>query len=82
MLHFSNFGKQVVEIILESFLLVARRGEGKMATKKAADHTLYHLSSRGFWKKFRALPRLQMEEFDVGNSNSGTGPRIQETSSL
>ncbi|KAH8101988.1 hypothetical protein DFH11DRAFT_1523189 [Phellopilus nigrolimitatus] len=24
-----------------------------MATKKAADHTLYHLSPKGFWKKFR-----------------------------
>ncbi|KAI5120974.1 hypothetical protein M0805_006646 [Coniferiporia weirii] len=24
-----------------------------MATKKAADHTLYHLNPRGFWKKFR-----------------------------
>ncbi|KZV95132.1 NUZM, NADH-ubiquinone oxidoreductase 21.3 kDa subunit [Exidia glandulosa HHB12029] len=24
-----------------------------MATKKAADHTLYHLAPRGFWKKFR-----------------------------
>ena len=24
-----------------------------MATKKVADHTLYHLSPRGFWKKFR-----------------------------
>ncbi|EIM81167.1 NADH dehydrogenase subunit [Stereum hirsutum FP-91666 SS1] len=23
------------------------------ATKKAADHTLYHLAPRGFWKKFR-----------------------------
>jgi len=24
-----------------------------MATKRAADHTLYHLSPKGFWKKFR-----------------------------
>ncbi|KAI0298499.1 NADH dehydrogenase 21 kDa subunit [Russula brevipes] len=24
-----------------------------MATRKAADHTLYHLSPKGFWKKFR-----------------------------
>ncbi|EIN11982.1 NADH dehydrogenase 21 kDa subunit [Punctularia strigosozonata HHB-11173 SS5] len=24
-----------------------------MATKKLADHTLYHLSPKGFWKKFR-----------------------------
>ncbi|KAF6761170.1 21 kDa subunit of NADH dehydrogenase [Ephemerocybe angulata] len=24
-----------------------------MATKKAADSTLYHLTSKGFWKKFR-----------------------------
>ncbi|EJD03298.1 NADH dehydrogenase [Fomitiporia mediterranea MF3/22] len=24
-----------------------------MATKKAADHTLYHLAPRGFWKRFR-----------------------------
>ncbi|PAV18985.1 NADH-ubiquinone oxidoreductase kDa subunit [Pyrrhoderma noxium] len=24
-----------------------------MATKKAAEHTLYHLSPKGFWKKFR-----------------------------
>ncbi|KAH8101992.1 NADH dehydrogenase [Phellopilus nigrolimitatus] len=24
-----------------------------MATKKAADHTLYHLNPKGFWKKFR-----------------------------
>ena len=26
----------------------------EMATRKAADHTLYHLSPKGFWKKFRA----------------------------
>jgi hypothetical protein len=26
-----------------------------MATRKAADHTLYHLSPKGFWKKFREL---------------------------
>ncbi len=25
-----------------------------MATRKAAESTLYHLSPRGFWKKFRA----------------------------
>ncbi len=25
-----------------------------MATKKAAESTLYHLSPKGFWKKFRA----------------------------
>ena len=25
-----------------------------MATRKAADHTLYHLNPKGFWKKFRA----------------------------
>ena len=25
----------------------------EMATKKAAEHTLYHLSPKGFWKKFR-----------------------------
>lgn len=24
-----------------------------MATKKAADSTLYHLAPKGFWKKFR-----------------------------
>lgn len=24
-----------------------------MATRKVADHTLYHLSPKGFWKKFR-----------------------------
>ncbi len=24
-----------------------------MASRKAADHTLYHLSPKGFWKKFR-----------------------------
>ncbi|KAF8274429.1 hypothetical protein EI94DRAFT_1768678 [Lactarius quietus] len=24
-----------------------------MATKRVADHTLYHLSPKGFWKKFR-----------------------------
>ncbi|KAI9509406.1 21 kDa subunit of NADH dehydrogenase [Russula earlei] len=24
-----------------------------MATRKAADHTLYHLNPKGFWKKFR-----------------------------
>ena len=51
--------------------LVTRRGEGKMATKKAADHTLYHLSSKGFWKKFRALPRLRMEEHTVRSSDTG-----------
>jgi hypothetical protein len=33
-----------------------------MATKKAADHTLYHLSSKGFWKKFRALLQLRIGE--------------------
>jgi len=33
-----------------------------MATKKAVDHTLYHLSSKGFWKKFRALLRPQVDE--------------------
>jgi len=27
-----------------------------MATKKAADATLYHLSPKGFWKKFRQSP--------------------------
>ena len=26
-----------------------------MATRKVADHTLYHLSPKGFWKKFREL---------------------------
>lgn len=25
------------------------------ATRKVADHTLYHLNPKGFWKKFRAL---------------------------
>jgi hypothetical protein len=26
-----------------------------MATRKVADHTLYHLNPKGFWKKFREL---------------------------
>ena len=26
-----------------------------MATRKVADHTLYHLSPKGFWKKFSTL---------------------------
>ena len=29
-----------------------------MATRKAADHTLYHLNPKGFWKKFRASVRF------------------------
>lgn len=28
-----------------------------MATRKVADHTLYHLSPKGFWKKFSTLDR-------------------------
>ncbi|PVG02376.1 21 kDa subunit of NADH dehydrogenase [Serendipita vermifera] len=32
-----------------------------MATKKAADHTLYHLSPRGFWKKFRDVTVVNPE---------------------
>jgi hypothetical protein len=31
------------------------RPDSTMATRKAADHTLYHLSPKGFWKKFREL---------------------------
>jgi len=31
-----------------------------MATKKAAESTLYHLSPKGFWKTFR---ELQMRGF-------------------
>lgn len=30
----------------------------KMAAKMAAEHTLYHLSPRGFWKKFRTTDTL------------------------
>ena len=30
-------------------------GKTTMATRKVADHTLYHLSPKGFWKKFREL---------------------------
>lgn len=32
-----------------------------MATKKAADHTLYHLAPRGFWKKFREVVAVNPE---------------------
>ncbi|KAJ6586914.1 NUZM, NADH-ubiquinone oxidoreductase 21.3 kDa subunit [Mycena vulgaris] len=32
-----------------------------MATKKAADSTLYHLSPRGFWKKFREVVAVNPE---------------------
>jgi hypothetical protein len=32
-----------------------------MATKKAADHTLYHLSPKGFWKKFRDVTVINPE---------------------
>ena len=30
------------------------RSSQAMATRKVADHTLYHLSPKGFWKKFSA----------------------------
>ncbi|KXN90623.1 NADH-ubiquinone oxidoreductase 21.3 kDa subunit [Leucoagaricus sp. SymC.cos] len=32
-----------------------------MATKKAAEPTLYHLSSKGFWKKFREVAAVNSE---------------------
>ncbi|KAJ6593890.1 NUZM, NADH-ubiquinone oxidoreductase 21.3 kDa subunit [Mycena capillaripes] len=32
-----------------------------MATKKAAESTLYHLSPRGFWKKFREVAAINPE---------------------
>ncbi|KAJ7096332.1 NUZM, NADH-ubiquinone oxidoreductase 21.3 kDa subunit [Mycena epipterygia] len=32
-----------------------------MATKKAAESTLYHLSPRGFWKKFREVAAVNPE---------------------
>ncbi|KAK7057199.1 NUZM, NADH-ubiquinone oxidoreductase 21.3 kDa subunit [Favolaschia claudopus] len=32
-----------------------------MATKKAAESTLYHLSPRGFWKKFREVAAVNSE---------------------
>ncbi|KAJ7462297.1 NUZM, NADH-ubiquinone oxidoreductase 21.3 kDa subunit [Mycena galericulata] len=32
-----------------------------MATKKAAESTLYHLSPRGFWKKFREVTAVNPE---------------------
>jgi hypothetical protein len=37
-----------------------------MATRKAADHTLYHLSPKGFWKKFRGcFPEPSSVRLDV-----------------
>jgi len=56
-----GFCSALGNVLVGHWLRVTRRGEGKMATKKAADHTLYHLSSKGFWKKFRAFPQLRME---------------------
>ncbi|KAF5354741.1 hypothetical protein D9756_005259 [Leucocoprinus leucothites] len=32
-----------------------------MATKKAAESTLYHLSPKGFWKKFREVAAINSE---------------------
>ncbi|KZT41502.1 21 kDa subunit of NADH dehydrogenase [Sistotremastrum suecicum HHB10207 ss-3] len=32
-----------------------------MSVKKAADHTLYHLSPKGFWKKFRDVAAANPE---------------------
>ncbi|KAI0743600.1 21 kDa subunit of NADH dehydrogenase [Daedaleopsis nitida] len=32
-----------------------------MATRKVADHTLYHLSPKGFWKKFRDVVAVSPE---------------------
>ncbi|KAI0745697.1 21 kDa subunit of NADH dehydrogenase [Earliella scabrosa] len=32
-----------------------------MATRKVADHTLYHLSPKGFWKKFRDVVAVNPE---------------------
>ncbi|KAL5485038.1 hypothetical protein ACEPAI_7680 [Sanghuangporus weigelae] len=32
-----------------------------MATKKVADHTLYHLSPKGFWKRFRDVAVVNPE---------------------
>ena len=31
------------------------------ATSKFADHTLYHLSPKGFWKKFRELRSSKLQ---------------------
>ncbi|KAH9083428.1 21 kDa subunit of NADH dehydrogenase [Lactarius deliciosus] len=33
--------------------VLSRSTTTTMATKRVADHTLYHLSPKGFWKKFR-----------------------------
>ncbi len=37
-----------------------------MATKRVADHTLYHLSPKGFWKKFSgSIPALLRTELVI-----------------
>ena len=38
-----------------------------MATRKVADHTLYHLSPKGFWKKFREFIFVIMRAEIVAN---------------
>lgn len=47
-----------VSLAVHIDLLSASCSLQAMATRKAAESTLYHLSPRGFWKKFRAYLRL------------------------
>ena len=51
----SLFGLEVSAKQLSSFSATSLRllKQTTMASRKVADHTLYHLSPKGFWKKFR-----------------------------
>lgn len=43
-----------------------------MATKRVADHTLYHLSPKGFWKKFSEfIPAFLRTEVVLNASGRG-----------
>jgi hypothetical protein len=47
-----------------------------MATKRVADHTLYHLSPKGFWKKFSGSTyALLHTELVIKASRRGRGGR-------
>lgn len=63
-------GKQAAESGMKAAATLAVSRTLNMASKKFADHTLYHLSPKGFWKKFRMWP-ISIESFErVAKLNS------------
>lgn len=46
-------GLPFMDTAIPSLTVLSRHSFLSMATKKVAESTLYHLSPKGFWKKFR-----------------------------